>query len=239
MTLFLIGLLLTHLTIASVSIYLHRSLAHKALTLHPAVAHLIRFYLWLGTGINTSTWVGVHRKHHAYTDREGDPHSPVQHGLLKVLLGGTFMYLKEGGQAISMQAYARGCPRDWMELNVYRPFGWAGPLLGLALLSWLLGWAGAVIWLVNFLWIPFWGAGVVNGVGHSFGYRNFDTRDHSTNILPLGLIMAGEELHNNHHAQPRSARLSKRWFEFDIGWVWIDILRMMCLARVHDSQSCN
>jgi len=236
MTLLLLGLLLTHLTIASVSIYLHRSLAHRALTLHPALVHLIRLYLWLGTGINTTTWVGVHRKHHRYVDAAGDPHSPHLYGLWNVLVGGTFLYLHEGSNPIAMQAYARGCPTDWLERNVYRQSK-LGPFIGMVLLTALLGLGGWIIWLVNYLWIPFWGAGVVNGVGHWLGYRNTDTKDYSTNIFPIGLIMAGEELHNNHHANPASAKLSVKWYEFDAGWLWIRLLSFVGLARVHAAPS--
>lgn len=231
----LVGLLLTHLTIMSVSVYLHRSLAHRALTLHPLLAHLMRLYLWLGTGIVSTTWVAIHRKHHRYTDEIGDPHSPKVLGLWRVLLGGTFIYLAEGRDAITMQAYGRGCPRDWLERNVYQRLPYLGLPISLAALSFGFGWTGALIWLVNFLWIPLWGAGVVNGIGHTYGYRNTDTKDGSKNFLPIGLIMAGEELHNNHHANPASAKLSKKWYEFDAGWGWIKLFSALGLAHVHSS----
>lgn len=231
MTELLVSLVMTHLTIMCVSVYLHRSLAHKAIRLHPALTQLMRLYLWLGTGIISATWVGVHRKHHRYTDEPQDPHSPAVHGFWKVLLGGTFLYLKAGKDATSMQAYARGCPRDWMELNVYSRFPYLGLPIFLGLLCWAFGvWAGVAMFLVNFLWIPFWGAGVVNGIGHRFGYRNTDTKDLSTNIFPIGLIMAGEELHNNHHAAPASPKFSTRWYEFDIGWGWIRLFKALRLA---------
>lgn len=235
MTYLLIGVLLTHLTIMCVSVYLHRCLAHRALSVNPVMAHAMRLYLWLGTGIVSTTWVGIHRKHHRYTDVEGDPHSPHIHGFFKVLFGGTFLYLDAGRDAITMQAYARGCPRDWMERNVYQRFPYLGLPFGLGLLLLAFGWWGALIFLVNFLWIPFWGAGVVNGVGHVFGYRNFNTVDESRNIMPIGIIMAGEELHNNHHADPAAAKLSKKWFEFDIGWAWIKLFSILGLAHVHRS----
>jgi len=229
----LCSLLFTHLTIAFVSVYLHRSLAHRAVTFHPVLAHVMRFYLWFTTGIVSTTWVAVHRKHHRYTDLPNDPHSPVQRGLLRVLFGGTFMYLKAGADPVSMQAYGRGCPRDWVEKNVYERFSYAGLPCCLALYCFVFGWIGAVMFLVNFLWIPFWGAGVVNGIGHMFGYRNFNTNDSSTNIFPIGLLMAGEELHNNHHNAPGSAKLSRRWFEFDAGWFWIRLFKALGLADVH------
>lgn len=223
-------LLLTHLTIVCVSIYLHRSLAHRALTLHPIAEHVVRFYLWLTTGIIARQWVAVHRKHHSKVDVDGDPHSPQLLGFWTILLLGTLQYLRAGRNAAMMQAYGRGCPNDWIEKNLYSKLPYLGVIILLLTYVAIFNELGALMWLVHFLWIPFWAAGVVNGVGHFFGYRNYSTNDASKNFCPLGIIMAGEEHHNNHHAFPASPKLSRRWFEFDSGWMWIRCLETLGLA---------
>lgn len=233
MTLFLLTLLLTNITITFVSVYLHRSLAHRSVTFHPIVSHIMRFYLWLTTGIVSTTWVAIHRKHHRYTDTEQDPHSPKILGFWNILFGGVQVYLREGRDPITMQAYGRGCPRDWIEKNFYERLNYLGLLICGSLYIGVFGWWGALAFIVHFLWIPFWAAGVVNGVGHTIGYRTYNTDDRSRNFFPFGLIMAGEELHNNHHNAPASAKLSDRWFEFDSGWMLIRTLELLGLADVH------
>jgi stearoyl-CoA desaturase (delta-9 desaturase) len=225
-------LLTTHITIMSVTIYLHRSQAHRSVQLHPAVAHFMRFWLWLTTGMVTQEWVAVHRRHHQKCDQPEDPHSPVQVGIWRVLFGGAWLYRQSCQDRSMIAELSHGTPQDWIEKHVYRKF----PLVGVGLLLLInlsmFGWTGAVCWLVQMAWIPFWAAGVVNGLGHWWGYRNGDTADSSTNISPWGIIIGGEELHNNHHLDPTSARLSRRWWEFDIGWMYISILRFFKLAHV-------
>ncbi|HMN79132.1 MAG TPA: fatty acid desaturase [Burkholderiaceae bacterium] len=229
----LITLAMTHVTIAAVTIYLHRCQAHRALELHPVVSHFFRFWLWLTTGMNTREWAAVHRKHHARCDREGDPHSPQLVGLARVLFGGVFLYVREKSNRETLERYGRGTPDDWIERNLYSRH----PMLGVVLMSvidvLLFGeLAGITIFLVQMAWIPFWAAGVINGVGHALGYRNWACPDWSTNIFPLGIVIGGEELHNNHHTFPSSAKLSNKWFEFDIGWVYIRALEIVGLAKV-------
>ncbi|HMB72931.1 MAG TPA: fatty acid desaturase [Gammaproteobacteria bacterium] len=228
----LIALGLTHITIASVTIYLHRHQAHRGLDLHPVVANFFRFWLWLTTGMVTSEWVAVHRKHHARCELEEDPHSPQQVGILRVLFGGALLYRNEAKNRETIESFRHGTPDDWIERHLYDPHRFSG--IGLMLLIDLLlfGFAGAAIWLVQMLWIPFWAAGVINGVGHFWGYRNFETDDASRNIVPWGILIGGEELHNNHHAYGVSARLSNKWWEFDIGWLYIRLLESVGLATV-------
>ncbi len=226
------SLICTHLTILFVSVYLHRCLAHRAVSFHPVLEHFMRFYLWLTTGIVSTAWVAIHRKHHRFSDEPADPHSPVHFGLLRVLFGGTFLYLKLARDPAIIQSYGRGCPRDWVEKHVYERWNYLGLPIWLTVQCLLFGWYGVLLFAVNFLWIPFWAAGVVNGVGHTLGYRNYVTADNSRNFMPIGLIMAGEELHNNHHGAPASAKLSRRWFEFDIGWAWIRLFSILGLAHV-------
>jgi stearoyl-CoA desaturase (delta-9 desaturase) len=227
-----LGLILTHITIASVTIYLHRHQAHKALELHPLASHFFRFWLWLTTGILTKEWVAVHRKHHAKCDIEGDPHSPLVFGLRKVLLEGAELYAKETEDRQTIEKYGKGTPEDWIERNLYSRFHHLG--LGLLLIVEILlfGAFGLSLWALQMLWIPFWAAGVINGLGHAWGYRRYETPDASTNIVPLGLLIGGEEFHNNHHAYPSSARLSAQWWEFDAGWFYIRLLALCKLARV-------
>jgi stearoyl-CoA desaturase (delta-9 desaturase) len=225
-------LVMTHVTIVSVTIYLHRCQAHRALTLHPAVSHFMRFWLWLTTGMRTREWVAVHRRHHQKCERPGDPHSPQVFGFWAVLLGGAFLYAQAAENRRLVQEHGRGTPNDWIERKLYTPHHKLGFLLLLIVeVALFQGW-GIVMWLVQMAWIPFFAAGVVNGVGHWWGYRNNDTADCSRNIFPWGIIIGGEELHNNHHNNPASAKLSQKPWEFDMGWFWIRLLEQAGLARV-------
>jgi stearoyl-CoA desaturase (delta-9 desaturase) len=227
-----VTLMLTHITIASVTIFLHRYQAHKALTLHPAVSHFFRFWLWLTTAMVTREWVAVHRKHHAKCETEEDPHSPQVDGIWKVLLGGVGLYHAATRDAETLEHYSKGTPDDWLERGVYSRFPYLGVVI-MGLLDLLLfGMAGLIIFAVQMVWIPLWAAGVINGLGHFWGYRNFETADASRNLSPIGILIGGEELHNNHHAYAQSARLSNRWWEFDIGWFYIKALALFGLARV-------
>ncbi len=226
------ALVLTHVTIASVTIFLHRHQAHRALNLHPAVAHFFRFWLWLTTGMVTREWVAVHRKHHAKCESEEDPHSPQQRGIGRVLFGGALLYRDEAGKSETLDAFGAGTPDDWVERHVYSRHRWLGIGLMFAIDVLLFGVAGLAIFAVQMIWIPFWAAGVINGVGHYWGYRNFETQDASRNIVPFGLLIGGEELHNNHHAYGSSARFSNKWWELDIGWVYIRLLEKLGLASV-------
>ena len=227
-----VGLILTHITIASVTIYLHRHQAHKTLDLHPFASHFFRFWLWLTTGMITKEWVAVHRKHHAKCDIEDDPHSPQVFGLRKVLLEGAELYGKETDDRETIEKYGKGTPEDWVERHLYSRFHHLGLGLLLPIEIILFGPLGLSLWAIQMLWIPFWAAGVINGLGHAWGYRSYETPDASTNIAPIGLLIGGEEFHNNHHAYPWSARLSTQWWEFDIGWLYIRLLAMCKLARV-------
>ena len=228
----LITLILTHVTIACVTLYLHRGQAHRAVEFNPVISHFMRFWLWLTTGMVTKQWVAVHRKHHRFCELEGDPHSPVQYGLGRVLLKGALLYNDASKDKAMVSAYGRGTPNDWIERHVYTPHSRLGIGICLVLNCLIFGWVGAIIWLVQMLWIPFWAAGVINGVGHWWGYRNGETRDQSKNIVPIGIIIGGEELHNNHHLEPANAKLSRRWYEFDIGWFYIKLLQSLRLAKL-------
>ena len=228
----LFTLVLTHITIAGVTIYLHRAQAHRALELHPIVAHFFRFWLWLTTGMVTREWVAVHRRHHAKCETAEDPHSPRVLGLRKVLTEGAELYAEAAADRPTVERYGQGAPNDWLERQVYSRFRWQGLGLMLILDLALFGLYGLVVWAVQMLWIPVWAAGVVNGVGHYYGYRSYESPDASTNFLPWGILIGGEELHNNHHAYPSSARLSSQWWEFDIGWLYIRILSALRLAHI-------
>ncbi len=228
-------LLLTHITIASVTIFLHRQQAHRALTLHPAVSHFFRFWLWLTTATVTKEWVAVHRKHHARCETPEDPHSPQTHGIAKVLFGGLGLYRAECRNAETVERYGKGTPDDLIEMSLYSSSPNLGLLLMLSIDLLLFGWAGIIVWAVQMLWIPFWAAGVINGIGHYWGYRNFETGDASRNIIPFGILVGGEELHNNHHAYRQSARLSNKWWEIDLGWAYIRLLESVGLASVKRS----
>jgi stearoyl-CoA desaturase (delta-9 desaturase) len=228
----LITLLLTHVTIAAVTIYLHRAQAHRALELHPAVAHFFRFWLWLTTGMVTKEWVAIHRRHHAKCETAQDPHSPQVLGLRKVLTEGSELYREASRDQETLSRYGHGTPDDWLERRVYSRYSWQGVGAMLILDVVLFGLYGPIVWAVQMLWIPVWAAGVINGVGHYWGYRSFEPPDASTNIVPWGILIGGEELHNNHHAFPSSARLSSKWWEFDIGWLYIRVLSALGLARI-------
>jgi stearoyl-CoA desaturase (Delta-9 desaturase) len=228
-----VALLLTHVTIVAVTIFLHRHQAHRALDLHPAVSHFFRLWLWLTTGMVTKEWAAVHRKHHAKCETPEDPHSPQILGLNRVLWRGVFLYVKEARKAATLERYGHGTPDDWLERNVYSKFQIVGlTLMGAADVV-LLGLVpGILIFVTQMVWIPFWAAGVINGIGHYWGYRSWPTPDASTNIVAFGLLIGGEELHNNHHAYPTSAKLSVKWYEFDIGWLYIRLLEAAGMARV-------
>ncbi|BAL24320.1 fatty acid desaturase [Azoarcus sp. KH32C] len=228
----LVTLGLTHVTIASVTIFLHRHQAHRALALHPAVAHFFRFWLWLTTGMVTSEWVAIHRKHHAATETAEDPHSPQVHGIRKVLLEGAELYRLESRNAATLARYGHGTPDDWIERKLYARHSALGIGIMLVIDLVLFGPIGLTMWAVQMLWIPIFAAGVINGAGHFWGYRNYAPRDASRNIIPWGLLIGGEELHNNHHAYSNSARFSSRWWEFDIGWMYIRTLEALRLAKV-------
>lgn len=228
----LVTLALTHITIAAVTIYLHRAQAHRALELHPAVAHFFRFWLWLTTGMITREWVAVHRRHHAKCETAEDPHSPQVLGLRKVLLEGAELYAGAAREPQTLARFGHGTPDDWLERKLYSRFHWQGLGLMLILDVLLFGLYGPIIWAVQMLWIPLWAAGVINGVGHYWGYRSYESPDASTNIVPWGIVVGGEELHNNHHAFPSSAKLSSKPWELDLGWLYIRGLRALGLARV-------
>ena len=227
-----VTLVLTHVTIAGVTIFLHRCQAHRALDLHPLVSHFFRFWLWLTTGMVTKEWAAIHRKHHAKVETAEDPHSPMTRGLSTVMWSGAELYRDEAKNAATMEQYGHGTPDDWLERNVYSRFSWQGVGLMLAVNLMLFGALGATIWAVQMAWIPFFAAGIVNGVGHYWGYRNYATGDTSTNLVPIGILIGGEELHNNHHAYGTSAKVSAQWYEFDLGWVYIRTLSAFGLAKV-------
>lgn len=225
-------LLMTHVTIAGVTIYLHRSQAHRALELHAIPSHFFRFWLWLTTGMVTKEWAAIHRKHHAKCETEEDPHSPVTRGIKKVLLEGAELYRAETKNRETMEKYGHGTPDDWLERNVYSKYSWQGVGLLLIIDVLLFGVIGITVWAVQMLWIPITAAGIVNGLGHYWGYRNYECADASTNIFPIGILIGGEELHNNHHTFGTSAKLSSKWYEFDIGWLYIRLMEMAGLAKV-------
>ena len=227
------ALALTHVTIAGVTLFLHRCQTHRALDLHPAVSHFLRLWLWLTTGMVTKEWVAVHRKHHAKCETPEDPHSPQIYGINRVLWLGVVLYVKEAAKPETVQRYGRGTPDDWIERNLYGTLAVYGVSLTLALDLLLFGIVpGALIWLTQMVWIPFFAAGVINGVGHYWGYRHWSTPDASTNIVPWAILIGGEELHNNHHAYPTSAKLSNKWYELDVGWLYIRILEALGLAVI-------
>ncbi len=227
-----VSLTLTHITIASVTIFLHRHQAHRALNLHAIPSHFFRFWLWLTTAIVTKEWVAIHRKHHAKCETEEDPHSPVIVGIKKVLLEGAALYRKEAKNKETLDKYGHGTPNDWLENNLYSKRSELGVTLMLIINVLLFGPLGLTIWAVQMAWIPINAAGIVNGLGHYWGYRNFQTEDASTNIVPWGIFIGGEELHNNHHAYASSAKLSNKWYELDIGWLYIRLLETFGLAQV-------
>ncbi|USX15740.1 fatty acid desaturase [Oxalobacteraceae bacterium OTU3CAMAD1] len=229
---FFYTLAVTHITIASVTIYLHRHQAHRALELHAIPSHFFRFWLWLTTGQVTKEWAAIHRKHHAKCDTEEDPHSPVTRGIKKVFWEGAELYRAESKNMETMEKYGHGTPTDWMERNVYTRYSWAGVVALLFINFALFGVIGISVWAVQMMWIPVTAAGIINGIGHYWGYRNYDCSDAATNIIPFGILIGGEELHNNHHTFATSAKLSSKWYEFDIGWAYIRALEIMGLAKV-------
>ncbi|BDT60711.1 MAG: DesA family fatty acid desaturase [Janthinobacterium lividum] len=225
-------LVLTHITIAAVTIYLHRHQAHRALDLHPIPSHFFRFWLWLTTGQVTKEWASIHRKHHAKCDTEEDPHSPQTRGIRKVLFEGAELYRAESKVKETMEKYGHGTPDDWIERNLYTKHSAMGVVLMLFINLALFGIIGISVWAVQMMWIPITAAGIINGIGHYWGYRNYDCSDAATNIFPLGILIGGEELHNNHHTFATSAKLSSKWYEFDLGWGYIRILETLRLAKV-------
>jgi len=225
-------LVVTHITIAGVTIYLHRHQAHRALELHPIVSHFFRFWLWLTTGQVTKEWAAVHRKHHAKCETVDDPHSPQTRGIKKVLLEGAELYRAETKNQETLDKYGHGCPNDWIENNLYTKYSWLGVSALLPINIMLFGVAGMSIWAVQMLWIPITAAGIINGLGHYTGYRNYDCNDAACNLMPWGILIGGEELHNNHHTFATSAKLSSKWYEFDIGWMYIRTMEIMGLAKV-------
>ena len=225
-------LIATHLTIVSVTLYLHRSQSHRSVKFHPVIEHFFRFWLWLTTGMVTREWVAIHRKHHQASDTPADPHSPKIYGIWRVLFGGAFLYVKAKQDRDMVDSLGRGTPTDWLELHLYS----ARPALGIGILllldTLIFGWTGPLVWGIQMIWIPFWAAGVINGLAHWWGYRNYDVKDTSRNLIPWGIWIGGEELHNNHHGDGASAKFSKQWFELDIGWMYIRILSALGLAQV-------
>ena len=227
-------LVMTHITIVCVTLFLHRGQAHKGIEFHPVLEHFMRAWLWLTTGMVTKQWVAIHRKHHRHSDQAGDPHSPHVYGIKRVLFRGAGLYHSASRDATMVQQYGVGTPDDWMERNVYTAHSRLGILLMLAVDVALFGTWGPLIWGIQMIWIPFWAAGVINGIGHWWGYRNGETKDHSRNIVPWDIIVGGECLHNNHHLDPANPRLSRRWFEFDAGWIWLGLFRLVGLARLRN-----
>ena len=228
----LAGFVMVQITMMAVTLYLHRDQAHRSLDLHPALRHFFRLWIWMTSGMLTREWVAVHRKHHAFCETEDDPHSPQIYGLKKVLLEGAELYRDETGNEETIRKYGRGCPDDWMERNVYTRFPYGGIILLIVLDLLLFGVPGIILIATSLVSMPLFAAGVINGVGHHSGYRNFECDDAATNIVPWGLLLGGEELHNNHHAFPTSARFSVRPWEFDIGWMYITVFRALGLAKV-------
>ena len=228
---------MVQITIACVTLYLHRSQTHRAVQFHPVVNHFMRFWLWMTTGMVTKQWVAIHRKHHQASDTLDDPHSPKVYGIWRVLFGGAFLYHKASKDRIMVEKLGVGTPNDWIEENLYTPHSRLGILLMLIIDLLLFGPWGFVVWGVQMIWVPFWAAGVINGVSHWWGYRNTDTKDTSRNLLPIAFVIGGEELHNNHHADGASANFRQRWWEFDEGWAVIQLLSSVGLAKVRTSNS--
>ena len=232
MNIIIYTLVMVQITIACVTLYLHRSQTHRAVQFHPAVNHFMRAWLWLTTGMVTRQWVAIHRKHHQRSDQEGDPHSPQIYGIWRVLFGGALLYHAASKDTAMVDSLSKDCPNDWIERNLYSAHSRSGILLMLVIDLLLFGPWGLVVWGIQMIWIPFWAAGVINGVSHWLGYRNTDTKDTSRNIIPWAVWIGGEELHNNHHADGASAKFSQKWYEFDLGWMYISILRFFKLATV-------
>lgn len=225
-------LVVTHITIVCVTLFLHRGQTHRGIEFDPKLSHFMRFWLWLTTGMVTKEWVAIHRKHHQNSDKEGDPHSPHNEGIWYILFAGVMCYVEASKDKEMVAKYGVGTPDDWVEKNVYSKFPYAGIAILLIINFLLFGWWGLWVWSVQMIWIPFWAAGVINGMGHFYGYKNYETKDKSTNIIPWGVVIGGEELHNNHHGDPANPKLSRKWLEFDIGWMWFRIFNTLGLARV-------
>jgi stearoyl-CoA desaturase (delta-9 desaturase) len=223
---------MVQITIACVTLFLHRSQAHRAVTFHPAVEHFMRFWLWLTTGMVTKQWVAIHRKHHQKSDQEGDPHSPQIYGIWRVLFKGWILYHDASKDTAMVEKLGIGTPDDWIERKLYTPHSRLGILSMLVIDLVLFGPIGLVVWGIQMIWIPLWAAGVINGLGHWWGYRNTDTKDTSRNLWPWAIWIGGEELHNNHHADGANAKFKQRWFEIDIGWIYIRILQTLRLATL-------
>ena len=223
---------MVQITIACVTLYLHRSQTHRAVQFHPVVNHVMRLWLWFTTGMVTRQWVAIHRKHHQRSDQEGDPHSPQIYGIWRVLFGGAFLYHSASKDTAMVDLLSKDCPNDWIERNLYSAHSRLGILLMLVIDLVLFGPWGLVVWGIQMIWIPFWAAGVVNGLSHWWGYRNVETPDTSRNLIPWAFWIGGEELHSNHHADGANAKFSQRWWEFDIGWMYICILRFFKLAKL-------
>ncbi len=222
-----------HITNVCVTLFLHRSQTHRSVNFHALASIPMRIWLWLTTSIVTKEWVAVHRKHHAFADREGDPHSPLIEGLRNIVIKGAFYYRKAIGQPGMLEKYGKGTPNDWLERHILTRRNTLGIILLLGIDLYLFGiMVGAIVWGVQMIWIPFWAAGVINGIGHAIGYRNFEVKDESRNIAPLAIWLGGEELHNNHHADPHSAKFKAKWYEFDVGWFYIRLLALVRLAKV-------
>ena len=232
MTELIYTLIVTHITIICVTLYLHRGQAHRGIVFSPVLEHFMRAWLWLTTGMVTQQWVAIHRKHHRFSDQEGDPHTPHVYGIWRVLFCGTGLYHSASKDSEMVAQYGVGTPDDWMERNVYTRHSRLGIVLMLAIDVALFGVWGVLIWGIQMIWVPFWAAGVINGIGHWWGYRNGETKDHSRNIVPWDIIVGGECLHNNHHLDPANPKLSRRWFEFDAGWMWLGVFRLLGLARL-------
>jgi stearoyl-CoA desaturase (delta-9 desaturase) len=232
MELILYTLIVTHITIICVTLFLHRGQAHKGIVFHPILEHFMRFWLWATTGMVTKQWVAIHRKHHRFSDQEGDPHTPHVYGIWRVLFKGAILYHAASKDKEMIEQYGVGTPDDWIERNLYSAHSRLGIILMLAVDLLLFGPWGFIVWGIQMLWIPFWAAGVINGLAHWWGYRNGETKDKSTNIMPWGILIGGECLHNNHHLEPANPRLSRRWFEFDIGWMWLSLFRLVGLAKL-------
>jgi stearoyl-CoA desaturase (delta-9 desaturase) len=231
--------ILGHITNVCITLYLHRGATHGGVRYHPIAEHFMRFWLWLTTGVVTREWVAVHRKHHAHSDRPGDPHSPQEEGLFAILIGGLWFYREAAKDKEMLEKYGKGCPNDWIERNLYTPHNGWGLLMMLTLDMLLFGpLVGLAVWSGMALWLPVFGQ-IINAIGHAMGYRNFGTKDHSHNIYPFGIWIVGEELHNNHHADPRSAKFKANWWEFDIGWMYIKLLSFVGLAKVVYARSVS
>ena len=232
LTLFLYTLIVTHITIVCVTLFLHRGQAHKGIIFHPILSHFMRAWLWLTTGMVTKQWVAIHRLHHRYSDQEGDPHSPHVYGIGRVLFKGAVLYHNASKDTAMVAQYGQGTPADWIERHIYSRYNFLGVSLMLAIDLLLFGPVGLIVWSIQMLWVPLHAAGIINGLGHWIGYKNGPTKDKSKNILPWGIWIGGEELHSNHHQNPSNIKLSQKWFEFDIGYMWLQIFKVLGLAKI-------